>query len=321
MQFFAPILKPYRWHFLLMWQIPFVAAFFYIANAYALKTIVDNPYTIWPIFMLALSAFLQELFCRLAHIAFIKAQTKIKPAIIKKSYYLVQNNNYNYFATNNSGGIVSKIKGIIDGYQEIFAYLWYRLANPFVLIVVGIVSIFFINIKIFLLFILFAIIFFIVTVRLSTKLARITNDASSTKHLLMTKIADNIHNIFTIFAFAKQKYEIRNIDNNLTNCYQKDCQKEWFDFKMAVFTGCIYVLFIIFILSFTFILHQKQQISTGNFVYLVTIMYNILHALWDLSKETSSFFTKWGDFLSSFALLQTAQNLLDKPQAKQLIIS
>ena len=41
-QFLFPILKPYKWHYFMMFQIPMVAVAFHVLNGYALKLIVDT---------------------------------------------------------------------------------------------------------------------------------------------------------------------------------------------------------------------------------------------------------------------------------------
>ena len=42
LKFLFPILKPYKWHYLMMFQIPMVAVAFHVLNGYALKLIVDT---------------------------------------------------------------------------------------------------------------------------------------------------------------------------------------------------------------------------------------------------------------------------------------
>ena len=88
-----------------MWQIPLVSAFFYVGNSFALKILVDkllakSSQNIVLLAVLALIgiAFLQEVWCRLAHLAFISSQTKIRTAIILKLYHLVQKKDYYFFS-------------------------------------------------------------------------------------------------------------------------------------------------------------------------------------------------------------------------------
>ena len=41
-EFFRPIVKPYKWHYIMMFQIPMVAVAFHVLNSYAIKLIVDS---------------------------------------------------------------------------------------------------------------------------------------------------------------------------------------------------------------------------------------------------------------------------------------
>ena len=104
-EFFLPILAPHKYKFFLMWQIPLVSALFYVGNSFALKILVDkllnnSTQNIILLAVLALIgiAFLQEVWCRLAHLAFISAQTKIRTAIILKLYNLIQKKRSLFFS-------------------------------------------------------------------------------------------------------------------------------------------------------------------------------------------------------------------------------
>jgi hypothetical protein len=68
-------------------------------------------------------------------------------------------------------------------------------------------------------------------------------------------------------------------------------------------------------------LHQQQEISSGDMVYLITILYQIIHSMWGLSADIGNFYGKIGDFSASFSLLNQGNNYkLDKNTAQKLII-
>ena len=331
-QFFLPILAPHKWRFFLMWQIPLVSALFYVGNSFALKILVDkllakSSQNIVLLAVLALIgiAFLQEVWCRLAHLAFISSQTKIRTAIILKLYHLVQKKDYYFFLNTASGIIISKIKSIVDLYNVIFEYLWFRLTNPLMLIIIGVASIFFINSKLFFLLLFCCLLFFCIVIKMSFRYTKISGSASDAKHLVMAKISDNITNIFNIFSFAKQQQEHHKIaeitHHNQDSFYKQNRKEEKYGFKMAVVSGSCYLLCLSAVFFYGVFLHQQQEISSGDMVYLITILYQIIHSMWGLSADIGNFYGKVGDFSASFSLLNQGNNYkLDKNTAQKLII-
>ena len=91
--------------------------------------------------------------------------------------------------------------------------------------------------------------------------------------------------------------------------------------KWPLFLGVVIFCVYRWCFFMEFFLHQQQEISSGDMVYLITILYQIIHSMWGLSAEIGSFYGKIGDFSASFSLLnQGADYNLDKNTAKKLVI-
>ena len=156
---------------------------------------------------------------------------------------------------------------------------------------------------------------------MSFRYTKISADASDSKHLVMAKISDNINNIFNIFSFTKQSAEYQKITEITKSFYQKNRKQEKYGFKMAVASGSCYLLCLSAVFCYGVFLHQEHKISTGDMVYLITILYNIIHSMWGLSSDIGNFYGKVGDFSASFSLLSQGENYsLDKHTAQKLII-
>ena len=193
------------------------------------------------------------------------------------------------------------------------------------LIIIGVASIFFINSKIFFLLLFCCLLFFCIVIKMSFRYTKISSSASDAKHLVMAKISDNITNIFNIFSFAKQQQEHHKIaeitHHNQDSFYKQNRKEEKYGFKMAVVSGSCYLLCLSAVFFYGVFLHQQQEISSGDMVYLITILYQIIHSMWGLSADIGNFYGKIGDFSASFSLLNQGNNYkLDKNTAQKLII-
>jgi ATP-binding cassette subfamily B protein len=177
-EFFLPILKPYKWHYLMMFQIPLISVAFYIFNSFALKLVVDgsNDNLMLPIAILVGIAILQEIICRGGQFAFNKSQPFIRGEIVSRAYDYVQSHSYQFFQNNQTGSLVSKIKGIVAGYDDLFEYIWYRVTNPLFMVVFGIVSLFFINYYLAFLVFFWSLIFLVIMIKMAFNLAKLSKN-------------------------------------------------------------------------------------------------------------------------------------------------
>jgi ATP-binding cassette subfamily B protein len=297
---------------------------FHIFNSYALKLIVDdftNGIPIYPITILIGVAILQEVVCRAGQWAFNKSQPYIRGEIISKVYNYVQYHSYTFFQNTQSGSIVSKIRKISDGYDAIFEYVWWKLTNPFVMVVFGVLSITFINWHLALLIFVWCMIFCAVIFKMSLKLGVLSQKSNDLKHDAVGMIADNITNIFTIFSFSSRKREYNKIKNfTCGECADMDYAKNLYNFKFASTGAILFCGMLSTVLFYTAYLKYHNLITIGDFAYVVTIVYKIIYDIWMLSENIGGFFDKIGDFKSSFSILQTPNVEIDKTDAKNLLI-
>jgi ATP-binding cassette subfamily B protein len=314
----------------MMFQIPMVAVAFHILNSYALKLIVDTAINgkavskweiIYPLVIFVGIALLQEIICRAGQWAFNKSQPFIRGEIISKAYEYVQNHTYTFFQNTHSGSITSKIKGIVTGYDDIFEYIWWKITNPFVMCLFGTLSLVFINLPLSILVLFWCGIFFVVGLKMSLKLSALSTQSNESKHQAIGYIADNISNIFTILSFASKRAELKKIkDFTCGEVADLDYKKNLYQFKFACVQGVLFIGMISSVLGYTTYLRYNNQVTVGDFAYVVTIVYKIVYDIWALSEQVGNFFDKLGDFKSSFSILLTPQEVIDKKDAKELII-
>ena len=332
LKFLFPILKPYKWHYFMMFQIPMVAVAFHVLNGYALKLIVDTSTNaqavatkwdiIYPIVIFIGIALFQEVVCRAGQWAFNKSQPFIRGEIVAKAYEHVQNHSYQFFQNIQSGSITSKIKGIVSGYDDLFQYIWWKMTNPFAMCIFGTLSLALINLNLCILVLIWCAIFFVAMLKMSLKSSILSRQSNDLKHKAIALIADNITNIFTIFSFASKKKELKQIKGFVCGeVADSDYIKNLYQFKFACVGAGLFMGMISSVLGYTAYLRYINQITVGDFAYIVTIVYKIVYNIWSLSEQIGSFFDKLGDLKSSFSVLQIPQDTIDKPNASELKVS
>lgn len=328
LKFVWTVIKPYKWWYLLMMQAPIINSFYKVFSMLAVAKVVDvftapkiSQYSdfIYPVTLFIGAILLMEFGWRLSHFAWMKTQPFVRADIVAKSYDYIQNHSFEFFQNAHSGSVVSKIKGILAGYNNFWFGVHHRLSIPLLEILVTIIALAFVNLQLFFFIALWCMVFFPVMFKMSLKVSKFATNATDSQHESMGLVADNITNIFSLFSFASRKRELNKIRNFLhENTAKKDYAWIKYELKMA-FVGIIFYTSMLIAL-FIFMIHLRRiaVITTGDFVFVMTITFFVVDNIWKLVSEVGDFASKMGDFKSSFSILQTPNNQLDKSDAKDL---
>ena len=330
-KFLWSVIKPYKWWYLLMIQAPIIGSFYKVVNSYAIKLVVDDFTKItspeyldlaYPIFIYVGAILIMEAGWRLSHFAWMKSQPFVRAGITAKAYDYIQNHSYQFFQNIHSGSIVSKIKGIEAGYNNLWFGVHHRLANPMLEILVTIIALAFINLQLFVFMAIWCCVFFPVMLKMSLKVSKLAKATTDSHHEAMGFIADNITNIFSLFSFASRRRELKKIDKFLNDDRaKKDYAWIRYELKMAFVGIAFYATMLVSLLLFMIHLRRINAITIGDFVFVMTVTFFVVDNIWKLTSEIGDFLGKIGDLKSSFSVLQIPQETIDKPNASQLKIN
>jgi ATP-binding cassette, subfamily B, bacterial len=330
-KFLWSVIKPYKWWYLIMLQAPIIGSFYKIANSYAVKLVVDA-FTgstipeyldlINPIFIYIIAILIMETGWRVSHFAWMKSQPFVRIDITSKAYDYIQHHSYNFFQNTHSGSIVSKIKGIVTGYNNLWFGVHHKLTVPLLEILVTIIALGFINLQLFVFMAIWCCVFFPIMLKMSFKVSGLAKKTTDSQHKAIGLIADNLTNIFSLFSFASRNRELKKIDKFLLNdTAKKDYTWVRYELKMAFVGIFLYVIMLVSLFIFMIHLRRINVITTGEFVFVMTVTYFVVDNIWMLVGEIGDFLGKMGDFKSSFTILQTPQETIDKPNAKKLKVT
>jgi ATP-binding cassette subfamily B protein len=329
--FLWQVIKPYKWWYLMMIQAPIIGSCYKVANGYAIKLVVDTftkstvpEYSdlIYPTFIYIGAILIMEFGWRLSHFAWMKSQPFVRIDITAKAYDYIQNHSYQFFQNIHSGSITSKIKGIVTGYNNLWFGVHHSLTNPVLEILITIIALGFINLQLFFFMTLWCCIFFPIMLKMSFKVSRLAKATTDSQHKVMGLIADNITNIFSLFSFASRNRELKQINQFLKNDTAKK-DYAWIGYELKTAFVGIFFYSIMLVLLFFFMIHLRRinAITIGDFVFVMTVTFFIVDNIWKLTSEIGDFVGKIGDFKSSFSILKTPQDLIDKPNAKDLKVT
>ena len=162
------------------------------------------------------------------------------------AYDYVQYHSYSYFQNTPSGTIISKLKGILDGYDSIFSNLHHAVGKHFCVVFVSIFVLLVVNTSVFLFMLIWCILVLVVMFPMAKKLNQLSNESTESKHNVVGLFADNITNIFSLFYFAKRQTELKRANDLISNDFVP-CQVTLYqyDFKFSVIGSVLYWIMLI----------------------------------------------------------------------------
>jgi ATP-binding cassette, subfamily B, bacterial len=322
--FLWSVIHPYKWYYLAMFMAPVTASFYDFANNYAIKLIVDAfsgttevTYSnlLAPIALFISAQILLDVIWRASDVAEWRSEPYVRKAILSHVFQYVQHNPYVFFQNTPSGTITSRIKGILDGYDNFWAAMHHdftpKVANCVVLTCMLAV----VNVKVFVLVGLWAICFLLVMYRLSIKMGQLSFINANHRHHILGLIADNISNIFTVFSFATKKHELEQLNQAIEKDFiPSNIRVYKFNFMALCLAGAMYWVMLIGLFLFMIHLRKTNQATSGDLVFVMGLTIKMSWDLWQLVQKMQDFMKNIGDFKSAFSILKTPQ---EEPQTER----
>ncbi|MBN9228597.1 MULTISPECIES: ABC transporter ATP-binding protein [Legionella] len=324
--FLWQVIKPYRWWYVLMFQAPLLTAFYIFANNYSFKLLVDafsnetiTSYyqLVFPIVLFITAQIVLDVVWRISDFAEWKAEPYARQRLLSSAYNYVQHHSYTYFQNTPSGTVLSKLKGLLDGYDSVFANLHHIVGKHLCVVVVSVFVLLVVNFSVFCFMLAWCVLVMIIMLPMALKLNQLSNDMAESKHQVMGSFSDNITNIFSLFYFAKRRAEHRRVNELMSDDFvPRQIALYQYDFKFNVVGSVLYWFMLIAIFIFMIYLRTHGVISTGDFLFVMLTAIAISFDLWALMSSLCTFLKEIGDFKSSFSILAMPHDEIDEHHAQ-----
>lgn len=311
------MIKPYKWHYAIMLMAPILGAFYDFGNQYAIKLVVDAfsangevtyQTLLAPIIIFISAQILLDVLWRGADIAEWRSEPYVRQSILLSVYDYVQHHSYQFFQNTHSGSITSKIKGILDGYDNFWAAMHHEFMPKLANTVILTATLSIVSIKVCLFVAIWGLIYFVIMYRFSNTLDKLSFARANNLHIIFGLIADNITNILTLFSFSTRKSE----KNRLHRLLEKDFIPS--EIKLYKFSclsnmvaGVLYWAMLIALFIFMIHLRKTGQASSGDLVFVMGIAFKMSFDLWHMILKMQDLMKDIGDFKSAFELLKIPQ--------------
>ena len=329
--FIWSVIKPYKYYYLAMMIAPLSNGVYPIMYNYAVKLLIDlftqNQHIVLsqglkPIALFIGAHALVDGSWRMHNVAQLKCMPYIFQNMLTDVCKHCFNLSYTFFQDNLAGSIVGKVKGIGDNYFKLHQAFEYQLSKPLLIAIFSGVSLALAHTKIFLFALAFMATYSPIAFIFFRRLAKIERAKQDSWYHLFGCVADNIANIFTIFSFAKKKYELQKIyayyaitHNPIAIRYYK------YDLIISIVLSIIYWVFMMSLFFYVIYLRNQGEISIGDIAFIMSTTFLFTENAWNATMSMKDFLDDLAAFRSAFSIMQVPQDTIDTPHAKELEVS
>lgn len=324
------LIKPFKWHYLIMLLAPILGAFYDFANNYSLKLVIDAfslpgdvsyEHLLAPIVIFIAAQVLLDVFWRISDVAEWRSEPYVRKNLISHVYAFIQARPYTFFQNTPAGTITSRIKGVLDGYDNFWAAIHHDFTPALANTVVLSATLAVVNFNVCLMVSLWALVFFTVMYRISTRLDQLSFVNSTHRHALLGSIADNVTNMFTILSFSTRAHELNRLKTDIDKDFIPSSMRVYrFDFFGNVVAALLYWSMMTSLFLYMIHLRKTGAATNGDIVFVMGIVIRMCYELWRLIRQMQKFMKDVGDFKSAFTIMQTVDETDDTANLPALVI-
>ena len=330
--FFLQLIKPYKWYVVALF---FTALYWGVNNAlspYILKLIIDKvaafegdksqiftaimPYVGFYILLWILIAvdmrFLDWVRMRLF--------PSLRYDVINAMFKYLNQHSHRYFQNNFAGSLANKIMDMMSGMVTIFSTLDDGFAQC-IAIIIAIISMLLVN-PVFSLFLgLWVVAFLVISAVYFKPIRDQSNYFATAKSSVMGKVVDSVSNVTNLRLFSRHAYENKLIQDAVQDTVDKDRMMQRTILKMRIFWDVSIIVLIGGNLYLLVNMYSKNQVTIGDFSFIISLSISIFYNLWYLASQFVTFAEELGKCKQALTIISALHDIRDEPNAQALEVT
>jgi ATP-binding cassette subfamily B protein len=299
----------YRFYYAFILVAPIIGALEKPIIYYAFKLMVDAVSTMKtadyslltkPVIIYFSILIISAIFWRLSLFTLWKSEPYVQRDIVMKSLKQILSYRYTFFQNTSGGSIVSKIKGLLDGFTDLWSQIQYGITYWLCSTLATAASIFWVSPKLGAIILIWSIGYVIINNIFVRKINLLSEQLNTAKHSIIGEISDNISNVHSIKLFSSRAIEAQRIKHSFEESFiPKEVKLFKFHFKVDTFNDIMRLCIMVAMLYIMINLKLTNQISTGDFVFVFGMTFQFTDSLWILMQIYRQTSNKVGDLQSS----------------------
>ena len=276
---------------------------------------------LFPVILYILISIIEVIIFRFYDFFWLKLKPNLQKYIGIKLLNRMMAHSADLYENHFAGSLVNKINDVIGGIPNIIKICVDQIFGNTLSMVIATITLYYVSPKIAIVFILWAVIFIII----SFKFAAVAGDLSKVTAEVRSKLVgykvDALSNITSIRLFTGKETEVQRFNyafNRLISAMQK---RDWYFLKINALQGGSFVAYQAICLWWLINGIQNHEISTGDFVLVVTVNISLVQILWNFSHYIHDLAEVIGNVNQGLSIALAPIQIKDQDDAKPLQVT
>jgi len=231
--------------------------------------------------------------------------------------YLLKHS-HTFYINRFAGSISSKVGNVHNAFSEMVPDFLWSLLSPLVTFIVTFVFIFNVNNLAAGVFACLLLVLIIINQRFAPRKTELAKENAEAGTLLQGKVVDVFSNAATARQYVQNKNEFANIQKLTTNKFSAGLKNWLYTEKLLLLNSAILFVFSIGIFWLLVTKWGQGMITTGDFILMVSLMYNITGSLLFVGRAFNAISRTAGEMREGLEDILLPHDIVDVPKAKAL---
>ena len=330
--FLVNLAKPYKGLFSIIALVGLLWAFINTFLPYTLKLIIDhvvgyegdksNLFTTTQPYVFGYILLWTGLCINMRLLDWVKLKLfpNLREDVMSKMFSYLNQHSHHYFQNNFAGSLINKITDMQSGVINIFTTLDDLFAQTLG-ISVAVIILLFIHPIFAVILIGWAVAFLCITFLFLKPIQNLSHVFAESKTTVVGRMVDSISNIMNVRLFARHTEEDSYIHQSIKDAVQKDRDMQAKIIKMRLFWDVSIITLISLNLFILLHMYSSNQVTIGDFTFVISLSISILWNLWFLASQFVSFSEQIGLCNQALSIITQPHEIIDDTKAKPLLIS
>ncbi|KTD04409.1 putative fused transporter subunits of ABC superfamily: ATP-binding component [Legionella geestiana] len=331
-QFLFDVIKPYKWY---VGAMIFIACYWAVNNSlapYVLKLIIDKvvafegnksevAHSVMPYVVLYIALWIGiAIDMRFLDWVRLRLFPAIRYDLTTNMFSYLGQHSHRYFQNNFAGSLSNKISDMQSAAINIFTTLDDGFAQCIGLLI-AIITMLLVHPVFALVLLVWAVAFVLIAICYFKPIRDLSNRFATSKTSLVGKMVDSISNTSNVRLFARNQYENKLIQEATTDTITKDRTMQWAIIKMRIFWDISIIVLIGLNICILVNMYSKNQVSVGDFSFIISLSISIFYNLWYLASQFVNFAEELGKCKQALSIITAPLEIVDAPSATPLHIT
>lgn len=331
-QFLFDVIKPYKWY---VGAMIFIACYWAVNNSlapYVLKLIIDKvvafegnksevAHSVLPYVVLYIALWIGiAVDMRFLDWVRLRLFPAIRYDLTTNMFAYLGKHSHRYFQNNFAGSLSNKISDMQTAAVNIFTTLDDGFAQCIGLLI-AIITMLLVHPVFALVLLVWAVAFVLIAIFYFKPIRDLSNSFATSKTSLVGKMVDSISNTSNVRLFARNQYENKLIHEATMDTITKDRTMQRAIIKMRIFWDISIIVLIGLNICILVNMYSKNQVSVGDFSFIISLSISIFYNLWYLASQFVNFAEELGKCKQALSIITAPLEIIDAPSATPLHIT